>query len=180
LGNYVAWFAATLVFTAFHRLDGPGPRGFIQWFEAKCWLRYVPGMIAALAVMTIVGTTLYFLLGAFVRAGNLFLHIPVDQQVWQFSAIGLILAIAGIVVFRGRHYGHDEYTGLFWLPQFTIFGVCAAIILFFNWDLLVVGLLFLTGSIAIAVWRWEPRSERAKGEMPTKSPAEAPAEVIGT
>ncbi|HEU5259407.1 MAG TPA: hypothetical protein VFU28_25640 [Vicinamibacterales bacterium] len=196
LGNYVAWFAATLVFTAFYRVDRPGPQRLIKWFEANYWFRYVPGMILLLFLATIAGTTLYFYLGAFVGRGNQFLesfHIRVDQRTWQFFAMGVVLALAGIfVALRGRHYRHRKFTALFWLPQFTIFGFCFAAILF-NSELLVIVLLGATVGVAMVVQRWErqfadaatvppptapPPGGAATGRAPT-GPAGGPATDLG-
>ncbi len=151
-GNYAAWFVATFIFTAFNRLDGPGKKGVIRpW---KYWFLYVPGLVIALFLLTLVTIPLYFGVGIFIVKGKDFLHLSVDDQTWQFIAIGLIVALGFLCVALGRKLYTPNFMWVLWLPQFSMLVFCLlAFVVKLDFPLLFLVWSAATG-VAVAVAWW--------------------------
>jgi hypothetical protein len=165
LVNYAGWFLAAATFAFLARLDDYRPSGLIKHYK----------LIAAYVAVSLIGIAVTFVVLLLVKHGvdrvfefgyNHRLHV--NQKLWQFGVVGVLLGLGGLAIWLGRRHRVAHFEAICFAPKFLVLLFCLALLLgephraiFVIWLVSVV--------IAITVMRWTrifPRAEEAPQNLP--------------
>jgi hypothetical protein len=156
LVNYVAWFVAAFVFSLLVRLDNDGPGGIVK--KHRSVLGYLLSAVLFIVVLFLVTIPLKHGIDTILVHGQkrLFGRELVGQDVWQFTVIGGMLVVLGLIPLlfaRTRRYPKSDPLVL--IPQFgTLFLCLFALFWQFNGLILLVWFVSLSVALVAMLWPW--------------------------
>jgi hypothetical protein len=165
LVNYAAWFLAAATFAFFARLDDYRPSGLIKHYK----------LIAAYVGASVLAIAFTFVALIFVKAGvdrvfefGYSHRAHVNQKLWQFGVVGVVLGLGGLAIWLGRRHRVAHFEAVCFVPKFLVFLFCFALLLgepYFG----IFMILAVNVAIAVTVMLWTrffPRAEEAPSNLP--------------
>jgi hypothetical protein len=92
----------------------------------------------------------------------------VNQKLWQFGVVGVVLGLGGLAIWLGRRHRVAHFEAVCFVPKFLVFLFCFALLLgepYFG----IFMILAVNVAIAITVMLWTrffPRAEEAPSNLP--------------